>query len=135
VREVEALAADGTKEINLISQDTVAYGRDLKHGGKDVPKEEKTRLAALVRRVADVKGIRWVRVFYLYPETLDPELVELLASHPRVVRYVDMPLQHASDAMLARMKRGHGVDRGSRPAPETRADRRRPGESFAPAGR
>ena len=114
VREVEALAADGTKEINLISQDTVAYGRDLKHGGKDVPKEEKTRLAALVRRVADVKGIRWVRVFYLYPETLDPELVELLASHPRVVRYVDMPLQHAADAMLKRMKRGHGIDRQKR---------------------
>ncbi len=114
VREVEALAADGTKEINLISQDTVAYGRDLKQGGASIPKEEKTRLAALVRRVAEVKGIRWVRVFYLYPETLDPELVELLASHPRVVRYVDMPLQHAADAMLKRMKRGHGIDRQKR---------------------
>jgi ribosomal protein S12 methylthiotransferase len=114
VREVEQLVADGVKEVNLISQDTVAYGRDLSRGERDLPKEERTRLARLVRQVADVKGIRWVRLFYLYPETLDDELVELIASHPRVVRYVDMPLQHASDAMLKRMKRGHGIDRQRR---------------------
>ena len=107
VREVEKLAAQGILEINLISQDTIAYGRDL-------PKEERHKLAELVRRVADVKGIRWVRVFYLYPETIDDELVDVLANHPRVVRYVDMPLQHASDAMLKRMKRGHGIDRQKR---------------------
>ena len=52
-----------------------------------------------------------MRVFYLYPETMDDRLIELLAHHPRVARYVDMPLQHASDAMLKRMKRGHGIDR------------------------
>lgn len=107
VREVEKLAAQGILEINLISQDTIAYGRDL-------PKAERAKLAELVRRVADVKGIRWVRVFYLYPETIDDALVDVLANHPRVVRYVDMPLQHASDAMLARMKRGHGLDRQKR---------------------
>lgn len=114
VREVEALVADGTKEINLISQDTIAYGRDLSKGERERSKEDKSRLAALVRRVADVKGVRWVRLFYLYPETLDSELVELIAHHPRVVRYVDMPLQHAADAMLKRMKRGHGIDRQRR---------------------
>ena len=113
VREVEQLAAAGTKEVNLISQDTIAYGRDLR-GERELPKEERTKLAALVRRVAEVPGIRWVRIFYLYPETMDDELVELIASHPRVVRYVDMPLQHASDAMLKRMKRGHGIDRQRR---------------------
>ncbi len=114
VREVEALAADGTREINLISQDTIAYGRDLRAVEGERTKEERTRLATLVRRVAEVQGIHWVRLFYLYPETLDGELVELIASHPRVVRYVDMPLQHAADAMLKRMKRGHGIDRQKR---------------------
>ena len=116
VREVEQLAADGTREINLISQDTIAYGRDLR--GSELRgsegQGERTRLASLVRRVAEVKGIHWVRLFYLYPETLDGELVELIASHPRVVPYVDMPLQHAADAMLNRMKRGHGIDRQKR---------------------
>ena len=66
------------------------------------------RSPTLVRRVADVPGVRWVRLFYLYPETMTDELVELLANHPRVVPYVDMPLQHAADAMLRRMRRGHG---------------------------
>jgi ribosomal protein S12 methylthiotransferase len=64
--------------------------------------------------VADVPGVRWVRLFYLYPETLDDALVELLEGHPHVVPYVDMPLQHASDAMLKRMRRGHGKDRQRR---------------------
>jgi ribosomal protein S12 methylthiotransferase len=107
VREAEQLVAQGVVELNLISQDTIAYGRDL-------PKTGRASLAELVRRVADVKGVRWVRVFYLYPETMDEALLELFASHPNVVPYVDMPLQHASDAMLARMKRGHGKDRQKR---------------------
>lgn len=107
VREAEQLAARGILEINLISQDTISYGRDL-------PKSERSPLAELVRRVADVRGIKWVRVFYLYPETIDAALLELFAEHPRVVPYIDMPLQHASDAMLKRMKRGHGVDRQRR---------------------
>ncbi|HVH44641.1 MAG TPA: 30S ribosomal protein S12 methylthiotransferase RimO, partial [Labilithrix sp.] len=107
VREAEQLAARGILEVNLISQDTIAYGRDL-------PKEGRVSLAELVRRVADVKGLEWVRVFYLYPETIDEALLDLFKNHPRVVPYVDMPLQHASDAMLARMRRGHGKDRQKR---------------------
>lgn len=107
VREAEQLAAQGILEVNLISQDTVSYGRDL-------PKQDRSSLASLVQRVADVKGLRWVRVFYLYPETIDEAFLDLLANHERVVPYVDMPLQHASDRMLARMKRGHGVDRQKR---------------------
>ncbi len=102
VREVERLAAAGVKEVNLVSQDTVAYGRD---------RSDKPDLAGLVARVADVRGIRWVRLFYLYPETLDDALIELLAEHPVVVPYVDMPLQHAATGMLKRMRRGHGGDR------------------------
>jgi ribosomal protein S12 methylthiotransferase len=100
VAEAQKLARAGVLELNLVSQDTVAYGRDLQTA--------QTTLARLVRRIADVKGIRWVRLFYLYPEKLTDELIDLLAEHPRVVPYVDMPLQHAADAMLRRMRRGHG---------------------------
>ncbi|MGO9836128.1 MAG: 30S ribosomal protein S12 methylthiotransferase RimO [Polyangiaceae bacterium] len=107
VAEAERLVDGGAIELNLVSQDTVAWGRDL-------AKSERSPLADLVRRVAEVKGVRWVRLFYLYPETIDDGLVELLASHPKVVPYVDMPLQHASDAMLKRMRRGHGHDRQRR---------------------
>jgi ribosomal protein S12 methylthiotransferase len=102
VDEVTRLAANGTLEVNLVSQDTIAYGRDL---------ADKPTLAQLVRALGEIEPLRWIRVHYLYPETLTDELVELLATHPKVVRYVDMPLQHASDAMLRRMKRGHGGDR------------------------
>jgi ribosomal protein S12 methylthiotransferase len=108
VREAEQLADQGIVELNLISQDTIAYGRDLR--------EDPTQggLADMVRRVADVPGIRWVRLFYLYPEVIDDALVDVLAHHPRVVPYLDMPLQHAADAMLRRMRRGHGKDRQKR---------------------
>ena len=99
VEEAARLASQGVLELNLVSQDTIAYGRD---------RDEKPTLAGLVRRLGEVDGLRWIRLHYLYPETLTDELVELIASHPKVVKYVDMPLQHASDAMLRRMKRGHG---------------------------
>jgi len=107
LREAQKLAKQGVVELCLISQDTVAYGRDL-------PQSERVPLAKLVADLADVPGIRWVRVFYLYPETLDDALVDVLANHPNVVKYVDMPLQHAADAMLRRMKRGHGIGRQKR---------------------
>ena len=99
LEEVRRLAGAGVVEVNLVSQDTVAYGRDL---------DGRTNLAALVRRIADVPGLAWVRLFYLYPEKLTAELIDLLGGHPKVLPYVDMPLQHAADAMLRRMRRGHG---------------------------
>jgi ribosomal protein S12 methylthiotransferase len=99
VREAEALAGAGVVELNLVSQDTVAWGRDTPGAPS---------LAKLVERIAEVPGLRWVRLFYLYPERLGEDLVTLIAEHPRVVRYVDMPLQHAADGMLRRMRRGHG---------------------------
>jgi ribosomal protein S12 methylthiotransferase len=86
-------------ELNLVSQDTVAWARDLDDGSD---------LARVVAQIADVPGIRWVRLFYLYPERLNEPLIDLLADHPRVLPYVDMPLQHAADGMLRRMRRGHG---------------------------
>ncbi len=114
VREAEALVAQGVLEINLVSQDTIAYGRDL-------PREGRPELSELIRRVADVKGLRWLRVHYLYPETLGDELIELLGQHPVVLPYVDMPLQHAADPMLRRMRRGHGGDRLRRVVERLRA--------------
>jgi ribosomal protein S12 methylthiotransferase len=114
VREVEQLVASGVREVNLVSQDTIAYGRDL-------PKGERATIAELVRAVADVPGLHWARVFYLYPETMTDELLDVIADHPRVVKYIDMPLQHAADAMLTRMRRGHGGERLRRVVERLRA--------------
>jgi ribosomal protein S12 methylthiotransferase len=102
VREVEQLADAGVVEMNLVSQDTVAWGRDTPGAPS---------LSKLVERIADVRGVHWVRLFYLYPERLGDDLITLIAEHPRVVPYVDMPLQHAADGMLRRMRRGHGGKR------------------------
>jgi ribosomal protein S12 methylthiotransferase len=102
VREAEVLAAAGVVELNLISQDTIAYGRDL-------PKRES--LAELLAALGDVDGIRWVRAHYLYPEKLTDSLIDVFSQHDKVLPYIDMPLQHASDAMLQAMRRGHGGER------------------------
>ncbi len=122
VAEATRLADEGTLELNVISQDTIAYGRDL---------PGKPTLAALVKALGDIAKLRWLRLHYLYPEALTDELVELLAQHPKVVRYVDMPLQHASDAMLRRMKRGHGGDRLRRVVEKVRT--KVPGVTFRTA--
>jgi ribosomal protein S12 methylthiotransferase len=103
VAEVEGLVAAGAQEINLVSQDTISYGKDLKSDSRN--------LADLVRAIGDVRGLNWLRLFYLYPERLTEDMIELLAHHPKVLPYVDMPLQHASDRMLKIMRRGHGPDR------------------------
>ena len=97
VLEAEHLAASGVLELNLVSQDTIAYGRDEKGA---------PGLAALLERLGEVRGIEWLRVHYLYPEKIDERLLELLRDHPKVLPYVDMPLQHAAPAMLKRMLRG-----------------------------
>lgn len=99
VAEAEQLVASGVVELNLVSQDTIAYGRD---------RDGDERLVDLVEALGELSGLRWIRLHYLYPETITEELVELLDAHPRVLPYVDMPLQHASDSMLRRMRRGHG---------------------------
>jgi ribosomal protein S12 methylthiotransferase len=100
VREVENLAAAGTREITLIGQDTTSYGEDL--GLRD-------GLAQLLGRLAQVDGLLWVRFLYAYPNRVTQNLLDTLAAYPRLAKYVDMPLQHASRSVLARMKRGsHG---------------------------
>lgn len=102
VREAGILAAAGVVELNLISQDTIAYGRDL---------AERESLDQLLRALAEVDGIRWIRAHYLYPEKLSDALIETIAEHEKVLPYIDMPLQHASDSMLRAMRRGHGGER------------------------
>ncbi len=102
VREVEHLVELGLVEANLVSQDTIAYGRDL---------DGRPTLAELTDAISKVDGLEWVRLHYLYPEKLTDALVEVIAERDNVLPYVDMPLQHASDPMLKRMRRGHGGDR------------------------
>jgi ribosomal protein S12 methylthiotransferase len=103
VAEARTLAAQGCVELNLVAQDLTAYGRDLGGGA--------ARLGALVRAVAEVPGVRWVRALYAYPENFPEELVHTLRDTPNVARYLDMPLQHVADPVLRRMRRGHGGPR------------------------
>lgn len=97
LREVEMLAAQGVKEIVLISQDTTTYGSDL---------ALKDGLARLVESIANVEGIEWVRFLYCYPTAITDELLRVVAEHPNVCKYFDIPLQHASGRVLKRMRRG-----------------------------
>lgn len=94
--EVEKLAAEGVKEINLIAQDTTAYGRDLYGAPK---------ICELLRELVKVRKIRWIRLMYAYPQSFTDELIELIAAEPKICKYVDIPLQHASDSVLRRMHR------------------------------
>ncbi len=103
VDEAKRLAEGGVVELNLVSQDTVAWGRDRK--------DDPSRLADLAAALGDVDGIAWVRIHYLYPERLTAPLLDVMADHPAVLPYVDMPLQHAATNVLKRMRRGHGEDR------------------------
>ncbi|HEV7966422.1 MAG TPA: 30S ribosomal protein S12 methylthiotransferase RimO [Candidatus Acidoferrales bacterium] len=101
VREAENLAAAGVREVTLIGQDTTSYGEDL--GLRD-------GLALLLERLASVKGLQWVRSLYCYPNRVTQRLLDTIAAHPRIAKYMDMPLQHASRNILARMKRGSNGD-------------------------
>ena len=100
IREAENFAARGTREITLIGQDTTSYGEDL--GLRD-------GLAQLLEGLAQVEELQWVRFLYAYPNRVTQKLLDTIAAHPRLAKYMDMPLQHASRNVLARMKRGsHG---------------------------
>ena len=101
VREAENLAAAGVREISLIGQDTTFYGEDL--GLRD-------GLAVLLERLAQVEDLSWVRFLYCYPTRITPRLLDTIAAHPRLAKYLDVPLQHASRNVLARMKRGSNGD-------------------------
>lgn len=99
--EVRSLAAAGVREVNLIAQDSSHYGRD---------RGERGGLGALLERLDAIEALRWIRAHYLYPNTVDARLIETMARLPKVVRYVDMPLQHAHPETLKRMRRGGSGD-------------------------
>jgi ribosomal protein S12 methylthiotransferase len=97
VAEAAALAAQGTVELSLVAQDLTAYGQDL---------PGKVRLHHLLPELAKVDGIRWIRLHYAYPRDVPDALVAAIADEPKIVKYLDMPLQHSSDRLLRAMKRG-----------------------------
>jgi ribosomal protein S12 methylthiotransferase len=97
VAEVRQLAADGVREINLIAQDLPAFGMD--HGRKG-------ELIPLIRALAAIDGVRWIRPMYLYPHKLPKGLIDVFVEEPKVVPYVEMPIQHIDDSMLRAMNRG-----------------------------
>ena len=97
VREAENLAAAEVRDVTLIGQDTTSYGEDL---------SLRDGLALLLQRLADVEGLLWVRSLYFYPNRVTQRLLDTIAAHQRLAKYMDMPLQHASRNVLARMKRG-----------------------------
>ena len=96
VRESRALAARGVKELLLISQDTTFYGID---------RQERGALARLLRELNGIDGLEWIRLLYLYPTTIDRDTLAAMAECDKVCKYIDLPLQHASNAVLKRMKR------------------------------
>ncbi len=94
--EAAQLAAQGVKELNLIAQDSTQYGYDL-YG--------KMRLPELLRELSPIDGLEWIRLFYCYPSRVNRGVIEAIATTPKVCHYIDMPLQHADDEMLRRMRR------------------------------
>ncbi len=110
VREAVQLEAAGVRELNLISQDTTWYGKDLRReamrqAGPGGNPEASPLLPDLLRGLLRETTIPWFRLFYMYPSGITPELVELMASEPRLLPYLDMPIQHGSDEVLRAMRR------------------------------
>lgn len=96
VREAQALAEGGVKELILVAQETTLYGKDL-YGEKS--------LHRLLKELCKVKGIRWIRILYCYPEEIYDELIQTIREEKKICHYLDLPIQHANDDMLKRMGR------------------------------
>jgi ribosomal protein S12 methylthiotransferase len=101
LEETRRLARAGAREICLVGQDITAWGAD---------RGERGGLPALVRRICRVRGVKWVRLLYLYPSSVDDGILDLLASEPKVVPYLDIPVQHADPGILSRMGRRYGPE-------------------------
>ena len=100
IKEAEQLASDGVKELIVVAQDTSRYGLDL-YGER--------KLAELLRRLCKIDGLVWVRVHYLYPDEMSQELIDVLANEPKIVKYLDIPIQHCNSKILKLMnRRGDG---------------------------
>lgn len=102
LKETEYMASQGIEELVLVAQETTCYGKDL-YGEK--------RLHVLVRELAKIDGIKWIRLMYCYPEEIYDELIDCFKEEPKLLHYIDMPMQHSEDAILKRM--GRRTDRAS----------------------
>ena len=99
--EARMLAASGVKEIIVVAQDTSRYGTDLGDGKRLLPQ--------LLRELCAIEGFQWVRLHYLYPDEIDSELIDVIASEPKIVKYLDIPIQHCNSKILDLMnRRGNG---------------------------
>lgn len=96
LKEAQKLADDGVKELILVAQETTVYGKDL-YGEKCLPK--------LLKKLAAIDGFEFIRILYCYPEEITPELIQVIKEEPKICKYLDMPIQHASDDVLKRMGR------------------------------
>ena len=96
LKEAQDLAEQGVKELILVAQETTVYGKDL-YGEKSLHK--------LLRELCKISGIQWIRLQYCYPEEITDELIETIKTEEKVCNYLDIPIQHASDAVLKRMGR------------------------------
>lgn len=96
VKQAESMAEKGVKELILVAQETTLYGVDL-YGKKALPD--------LIRKLAQIEDLKWIRILYCYPEEIDDNLIEVIKNEPKVCHYLDMPIQHASDSILKRMGR------------------------------
>lgn len=102
LKEAEYMASQGIEELVLVAQETTCYGKDL-YGEK--------RLHVLVHELAKIEGIKWIRLMYCYPEEIYDELIDCFKEEPKLLHYIDMPMQHSEDAILKRM--GRRTDRAS----------------------
>ena len=96
LEEAGELAGQGVKELILVAQETTLYGKDL-YGEKS--------LHRLLRELCKIKGIRWIRILYCYPEEVDEELIQVIKEEKKICHYLDLPIQHANDGILKRMGR------------------------------
>jgi ribosomal protein S12 methylthiotransferase len=96
VEEAKQMAARGVRELNLVAQDLTEYGMEWKY---------KERLETLLPELCKIEGIEWIRLHYVYPDQFSDELVEIVAREPKIVKYLDMPIQHTSDRVLKSMNR------------------------------
>ncbi len=112
VQEVRRLVGAGVKEVNLIAQDITAYGADLEDG---------TRIETLLRELVQIEDLQWLRLLYAYPDGISEELIELIATEEKICNYLDIPLQHVDDTILAMMNRRDR--RGRHPPPDRPAAR------------
>lgn len=96
LKEAQDLAEQGVKELILVAQETMLYGKDL-YGEKSLPK--------LLRELCKISGIRWIRILYCYPEEITDELIQVMKEEPKICHYLDLPIQHANDTILKRMGR------------------------------